>query len=204
MPFKKDIIENLPHFRIGELDTQKTAVVMIDMINGFLKSGNLHNREALKIVPDIKVLLEYAKQSNMKTIAFADSHSKKSVEFEVFPKHCINGTGECEIIDELSETGGFTLIRKNSTNGFHAHEFRRFLDMNGQLENFVVCGVCTDICVMNFCLTLKSYFDNRDRKSRVILPVNMTCTANGDVMKTAACVFMKNCGTELFGGIDFD
>ena len=52
------------------MQTQANGELIYDMINGFLKSGNLHNREALKIVPDIKALLEYAKQSNMKTIAF--------------------------------------------------------------------------------------------------------------------------------------
>lgn len=207
MPHKIEFgreFKNMPFYRISECDSDKTAVIVIDMINGFLKHGKLHDSKGMEIVPHVKKLLEYAAEHKLKSVAFADCHSRNSVEFELYPKHCVRDTDECEVIDELSASGSYRLIHKNSTNGFHAPQFRRFLDMNGQLDSFIVCGVNTDICVMSFCMTLKTYFDSRDRKSRVILPMNMTYTSSGDSVKNAACLFMENYGIELFGGIDFD
>jgi hypothetical protein len=62
---------------------------------------------------------------------------------------------------------------------------------------------------MNFCLTLKTYFDQADKHCRIAVPVNMVETYDADnhynvFMNTAAFIFMRNAGIELTGGIDFD
>lgn len=197
-------LENLSQYRISKCVHEKTAVVIVDMVNGFLKCGNLHDENSMRIVADIKQLLEYCRDKSMKTIMFADCHEKNSPELSYFPEHCVCGTQECDVIDELAQIGGYELIYKNSTNGFHETEFKKFLEDNCHIENFIVCGVCTDICVMNFCLTLKTFFDSRNVESHVILPVGLTETYGGEFVKRAACVLMNNSGIELFGGIDFD
>jgi len=45
-------------------------------------------------------------------IAFADCHTDESPEFDAYPKHCMKGTAESEIVDEIKNIGGYTLIEK--------------------------------------------------------------------------------------------
>lgn len=203
-----DSMECLPSLKIKQLERSKTTVVFVDIINGFISEGALHDKRIAAIIPEAVRLLEYADSSGIRAVAFADSHSESAAEFSAFPPHCISGSPESEIVDELQRAGGYQLICKNSTNGFHAPEFQKFLESD-ESENFIVCGDCTDICVMNFCLTLKTFFDQSDKKCRIAVPVNITETfdSNGHysefMNKTALC-FMRNAGIELFGGIDYE
>lgn len=200
---------NLPSIKLKDLIPKRTAVVLVDMINGFIREGALHDKGISAIVSPACQLLEFSASVGMKVAAFADCHSRSSTEFSAFPVHCLKGSSESEIVDELKKTGGYILIEKNSTNGFHAPGFHDFLSENPDMDCFIVCGDCTDICVMNFCLTLKTFFDQQDRKCRIIVPVNMVETYNAEghyneFMNTAAFIFMKNSGIELVGGTDLD
>lgn len=53
-----------------------------------------------------------------------DSHQKSSQEFITYPPHCLKGSEESEIIEELKIIGGYQLIEKNSTNGFLEPDFQ--------------------------------------------------------------------------------
>ena len=85
-------------------------------------------------------------------------HQKNSKEFESFPKHCILGTEEVELIDELKPyEKDMKLIRKNSTSGFVTEEFQKYLKENeNNLEEIIITGCCTDICIINFAKTFYS------------------------------------------------
>lgn len=204
-----DYLNSLSTVKAENFDSSKTVVIIVDVINGFINEGALHDKKIAKIIPLTEKLLKYAISKSIPTIAFADCHNPSSAEFSAFPVHCLKGDSESEIVSELKNIGGYTLIEKNSTNGFHAPDFQNFLSENGHIENFIVCGDCTDICVMNFCLTLKTYFDQRDKNCRITVPVNMVETFDSDghyneFMNTSAFIFMRNAGIELTGGIDFD
>lgn len=202
-------ISALPPLILRDFDTKKTAVILVDIINGFVKEGTLSDSCISRIIPPSAELLRYAVSVGMKAIAFADCHTAYSSEFSTFPAHCIKGSCECEIADELKKIGGYTLIEKNSVNGFHTAEFQKFLSENSGIENFIVCGCCTDICVMTFCLTLKSWFDEKNRKCRIAVPVNMTETYDGDghirdFVNVASFLLMRSTGIELWGGAEFE
>ena len=204
-----DYIKSLSSVKAGSFESSETAVIMVDIINGFINEGALHDNNIAGISPQVEKLLKYAVANDIPAVAFADCHSPSSKEFSSFPVHCLRGGAESEIVDELKNIGGYIVAEKNSTNGFHCPEFQRFLSDNPNIKNFIVCGDCTDICVMNFCLTLKTYFDQADKHCRIAVPVNMVETYDADnhynvFMNTAAFIFMRNAGIELTGGIDFD
>lgn len=204
-----DYIKSLASVKADSFDTAETAVIIIDIINGFINEGALHDNNIAVIIPQVVKLLKYAVSNGIPAVAFADCHNTASKEFSSFPVHCLIGGAESEVVDELKNIGGYILAKKNSTNGFHSPEFQKFLSDNPHIKNFIVCGDCTDICVMNFCLTLKTYFDQIDKSSHIVVPVNMVETYDSenhynDFMNTTALVFMRNAGIELTGGIDFD
>lgn len=186
----------------------KTALVIVDMINGFLTEGILSSPRSASILPAVENLLRFAKENSIPTAAFADCHEKDSIEFQAFPPHCLKGTSESEIAPSLCGIGGFTRIEKNSTNGFLTEGFQEFLAAHPECERFVVCGVCTDICVMQFALSLKCFGNQCNRALEVIVPVNAVETYdapahNADLMQTMALQMLANAGITLTGEVQY-
>ena len=137
-------LSSLPFICTEKIESEKTVFVMVDIINGFIREGVLHDKEIENIITPVKAFLEYCKRKNIKSIAFSDCHSEDSCEFATFPPHCIKGSNECKIVGDLSKIGGFEIIEKNSVNGFHASGFRKFLENNMNKSCYIVCGDCTD------------------------------------------------------------
>ncbi|MDP6786567.1 MAG: isochorismatase family protein [Rhodospirillales bacterium] len=97
--------------------------------------------------------------------AFLDTHEPGKPE-PPYPPHCGAGTGEEELVPELAwlhESPQATLIRKDCINGFvgatvvesGANRLVDWVNEHG-LQAIVVVGICTDICVMDFVLTVLS------------------------------------------------
>ena len=186
-----------------------TALVIVDMVNGFLTEGVLSSPRSASVLPECEKLLQFFKAHDLPCVAFADCHEPDCIEFCSFPPHCIRGTSESEIAPSLMEIGGFVKIEKNSTNGFLTPEFQAFFNQHQELKSIVVCGVCTDICVMQFCLTLKTYCNQENRALEVLLPVNAvetydTPNHNADEMQNAALQMMAQAGITLTSEVIFD
>lgn len=75
-----------------------------------------------------------------------------------------------------------------------------------KVNTFIVAGDCTDICVMQFCLTLKTWFTAQNRTSEIIVPLNCVETYdspghNADFMNIAAYKIMKDSGIKFVSEI---
>lgn len=135
------------------------ALFVVDMINGFVKEGAMHDEKIMDIVP---VILNQLKEFDGDCYFIRDAHDQDAIEFKSFPSHCIKGSSESEVIDELKPFVKHEIL-KNSTNAFHAID----KDLYSQYDEFVLCGCCTDICVLQFALSLKTYLNQIDRESKV-------------------------------------
>lgn len=199
-------MENLPALNISELETERTVLVVIDMINGFVREGALKSEHAEGIIPEISRLMKMCQAKGIPIIAFADAHTQASPEFDSYPAHCLAGSSESEVVEELKAQAEFTLIPKNSTNGFLEPKFQEWLSENPGIDRFVVVGVCTDICVQQFAVTLKTWFNRQDRRARVIVPANAVDTYdlgshNRNLMNCLALFGMIGNGVEVVGRI---
>ena len=180
---KEDLskIESVSFEELG-VNKENTALIVVDMVKGFYNEGPLANPDVKNVIEPMLKLNE--KMKDYKKVFFIDSHNENSVEFKSYPKHCVGGTIEEELIDEFLESEAITnkntiFIKKNSVNGFHANGFEEIRE-NKNIENFIVVGVCTDICVKNFVLSLKTYFNERNLEKRIIVPANMVETYDAD------------------------
>jgi nicotinamidase-related amidase len=202
-----DMLSKLPTINLNELQSSQAALVILDMLNGFAREGALMSPRIERLIPEIAKLSKACDQLKIAKLAFADCHTYESPEFDAYPAHCIQGTSESELVEELKEIGGYTLIQKNSTNGFLEQEFQNWLSENGHINTFIVTGGCTDICVQQFAGTLKAWFNMNNKKSRVIIPVNAVETYDlgvhdGDLMHIMALYNMSINGIELAAGIE--
>lgn len=175
------MFSNLKTIELKDLSKNNTVLVIIDIVNGFVHEGALQSTRIEELVPGILNLSKKCGALGIQKIAFADSHTEKSPEFEAYPVHCIRDTFEADIVEELKCEGGYKLINKNSTNGFLEDEFQNWLEQNPSIDTFIITGDCTDICVQQFAITLKTWFNMQDNKSRVIVPVNAVETYDFDI-----------------------
>ncbi len=187
---------------LSELNPQTSALVIVDMVNGFVKEGALSSPNALRIVPQIASLLEKSNESNRSVIAFLDEHPADHPEFSTYPPHCIRGTVESEMISELSSIGGYLPIPKNSTNGFLTAAFQSWLQANPQITTFIVVGTCTDICVEQFALSLKTHFNEHNKACRLIVPMDSVATFDAphhpaNLMNALSLVRLEAAGIEI-------
>lgn len=157
---------------LEEFEPSQTAVVFVDIIEGFVNIGSLSSNRALNILPYIKTLNENTK--GFHKIYFADTHPENCTEFKTYPPHCIEHTKESELVSELvydQEDENSLLIPKNCTNGFLTEQFQEWLKENPNVDQFIIVGLVTDICVMQFSLTLKAYFDQINKEVQLYVPI---------------------------------
>lgn len=161
---------------LKDLDQSKTALIVIDMVNGFVKEGALSSNRVYDLIPEIVSIVENLPQSNK--VFFLDSHTKDSKEFDSYPIHCLEGTKEELLIDELDNLmdSNSLKIKKNSTNGAIEDLFLKWLDKNSHIENFIITGCITEVCVMQFALTLKGLLNKDNKNGRLIVPMNAVDT----------------------------
>ena len=152
------------------------AVIVIDMVKGFLEPGhNLYCGDASRqIIPKVADLLQREQEAGSSILFVCDNHQPDDLEFQMFPPHCIIGTEETEVIDELSrfvEPG--SLVPKNRYSGFFGTDLeKRLADLAP--EKIVLCGVCTDICVLH------TASDARNRDYTVEVPSECVASFDSD------------------------
>ncbi len=162
--------ESLP---FQTLTKENTVVFIVDMIGGFAKKGALYSDRTEKLIPKIVDFTNRCNEKEIPLIAFADTHPADSPEFEGYPVHCLEGSEESQVINELS---GYQLFPKNSTNAMFASGFMDWLLQNEDKQQFIITGVCSDICVYQFAVSLKCWFNQKNIKKDIIVPISMVDT----------------------------
>lgn len=168
-------------------------LVIVDMNNGFTREGVFKNSYLEALIPGINELA-HSYDSTGNTIALInEKHTVNSAEFRIFPPHCIAGTSEAEIVDELKWImNDYKIFYKNSTNGMLNDNFREYLH-NFSLREVVIVGGVTDICVFELALSMKKFFDNANMDIPVIVAENLVDTYDApwhDRVKYSEAAFM--------------
>lgn len=154
---------------VKNLKVYETALIVVDMVNGFVNEGVLHDKNIRKIVPRQLELLEEAEKKGSLIILVKDTHNNTATEFKRFggKPHCVKGTKEAELIDELKpfeQKDNVITVEKNSTSLMESPQFREIVRQAENLKEVNFVGCCTDICVFNGAMGLANYYDqwNRD------------------------------------------
>ena len=124
----------------------KKAVIIIDMLNDFV-TGDLKCERAEKIIPNLKRLIEAARNKEIPVIYTNDAHYPQ--DFEVTRRwgaHAIKGTPGAEVIPELKPTEKDYIIEKRTYSGFFETGLDPLLRSLG-IETVILGGLHTHICV---------------------------------------------------------
>ena len=129
------------------VDPARTALVVIDMQNDFVKSGGgLLVPDAEATVPVIKRLLGVARLSQMRVVYSQDTHRDGDPDWETWPEHCREGTWGWEIVTELAPRVGETVLRKIRQDAFYATPLDHLLRL-WEVHTLVICGTLANIGV---------------------------------------------------------
>ena len=160
------------------LEDRTVGLVIVDEIHGFCTPGAgalappAPDAQVERMVEETDRLARRFVKEKRPILAFLDTHEPGKPE-PPYPPHCERGSGEEHLVAELAwleDCPCATLIRKDCINGFvggieasyvggaHGQHHNKVVDWinSHRLDAALVVGICTDICVMDFVLTLLS------------------------------------------------
>ena len=150
------------------------AVLVVDMLRGFLEEGhNLYcGDNARRIIPEVQAILERETARGSGVFYICDTHEPDDLEFQMFPVHCVRGTAESEVIPELDAYPGERISKQRYSAFFNTDLEQRLRELSP--ERIIVCGVCTDICVLH------TTADARNRDYAVEVPAAAVASFDED------------------------
>jgi nicotinamidase-related amidase len=148
IPAKTVEVPEIPFKDEVRLPAQKTALVIVDMQNDFVKpGGQLVVPAAMATVPHLQALLKSARNAGVRLAYTQDTHFEGDREWEIWPEHCRQGTWGWEIIEELQPEPDDLVCPKNRYDGFYGTWLEHFLSRVWQVEHLVIVGTVSNICV---------------------------------------------------------
>jgi len=132
------------------LPADKSALVVVDMQNDFVKQGgSLVVPDAAATIPNIQRLLAAARSAGMPVAYTQDTHFDNDPEWAIWPEHCRHATWGWQIVDELAPQPNDLICQKSRYDGFYGTWLDHFLGSVWKVENLVIVGTVSSICVLH-------------------------------------------------------
>ena len=133
-----------------KLNKTSTAILVVDMLNDFLKPGGKMVLEGGGVlIPPMRRLLTQARKAGLPVVYVNDSHRpglREDREFKKRSEHCIEDTWGAAVIDEIKPKKKDFVVLKHRFSGFYDTD----LDLTLKdlcIDTVIVMGVVTNICV---------------------------------------------------------
>ncbi len=127
----------------------KTALVLVDVINDFFHPLGTNYHTAHKtIMPNIVLMLEYARQQGMPVIHAMEGHRANHDDFEwrKLPVHDIQGSFEAKPAEGISIQPGEYAVYKRRYSAFFATDLDLLL-RELYVFRVILIGVKTNVCI---------------------------------------------------------
>lgn len=166
-------------------------LIIVDMQNDFI-TGSLPAYKGLDTVPFVIKLVEWADENNIHTIFTLDTHDENyldTTEGKNLPiTHCVKNTFGWQIHNNIHTITNAKLVEKNTFGTLRWTE----IFGNDIPETIILCGVCTDICVITNALILKTMYPD----ARIIVAREATAGTTRE-NENAALDVMRACQIEV-------
>jgi len=146
----------------------KTALLIIDMLNDFVREGAPLEVPATRtIVPALQERLATARVAEVPVIYICDAHEPDDPEFARmgWPPHAVKGTPGAAVVAELAPRASDHIVEKTAYSGFHLTGLEEKLRALG-ITDLVLTGCVTNICI------LYTAYDAVIRGFRAVVPAN--------------------------------
>ncbi|MFB6163819.1 MAG: cysteine hydrolase family protein [Haloarculaceae archaeon] len=139
-----------------EFDSDATAVVVVDLQNGFCHSdGSLYAPESEAVVEPAAELVDRAHDAGARVVYTRDVHPPEQFddahyydEFERWGEHVVEGSWEAELVDDLPVEDADHVVEKHTYDAFYQTELDGWLSARG-IDDLVICGTLANVCVLH-------------------------------------------------------
>lgn len=170
-----NIIDNKNEKRILKPEEVEKALYIIDMNNGFVNFGAMANPSYNALVPEQLRMIKKVRNENGQINFILEGHQEDSQEFKSYPKHCVLGTEEAELVPELKpekDKINTNTYYKNCINGMLTGDVAKDIERLRALREVIFEGVCADLCVMDFARTYARYLDQINKEVALFVVKN--------------------------------
>jgi len=159
---------------------EETALLSVDVINGFCYEGPLASQRVAGIVEPIVDLFKSAWAQGVRQIILCqDTHEPDAVEFSAWPPHCVRGTHEAETVSAIQALPFYNqviVLPKNSISSTANTGLDVWINSHPDIHTFIVVGNCTDLCTYQLAMQLRLDANAHQLARRVIVPANCVDT----------------------------
>jgi nicotinamidase-related amidase len=133
---------------------ERRALVVVDLLNGFFKNNpRLPDPvEADRLIRNNRKVIDAAREAGLTIVFIKDNFLPEEVDhdrhFRIFGPHCIIGTPDAEVVDELGPRPGDYQIRKKRYSAFQGTRLDGVLRELG-IKTLYLTGTWTDCCVQH-------------------------------------------------------
>ena len=169
------------------------TLIVIDAQEDFTR-GALRNEDAIRALPVIHSVVEYANKNSFDGIYYTmDTHNNfyhRTQEGKNLPiAHCIYQTKGWKLCPEVQTENDHIIIMKDS---FGTLEWQEWAEELRHTNEIIVCGFCTDICVISNVLILKALCSETP-----ITVIENACAGITPEKHDAAIEVMKSCQIKI-------
>ncbi|QDX40056.1 cysteine hydrolase family protein [Salarchaeum sp. JOR-1] len=137
-----------------EFDPDRTALVVVDMQNGFCHpEGSLYAPASGDAVDPVAALVERARDAGVRVVYTRDVHPPGQFddthyydEFERWGEHVVEDSWDAELVVELPDPDH--VVEKHTYDAFHETELDGWLSARG-IDDLLVCGTLANVCVLH-------------------------------------------------------
>lgn len=182
LDYLEDWLASLPEVTLDDVipEPEKSAIISVDVINGFLYQGPLASPRVAPIGHAIADLMNAGwKHGLHHMLLVQEGHDGGSIEFDAFGQHGIKGTYEAETIDLIKNLPFYdqlTTIYKDSIHPALNNGFNEWIQHREPLHTFIAVGDVTDLCLYQLGTYLRFQANAYRKERRVIVPANCTQT----------------------------
>ncbi len=139
-----------------QLDPDGTAVVAVDMQNGFCHpDGSLYAPGSQEAIEPVAEVIQAGRTAGAQIVFTRDVHPPEQFEdahyydeFERWGEHVPEGSWETDIVDELEVKPNDHIIEKHTYDAFHETELDGWLSARG-MTDLLICGTLANVCVLH-------------------------------------------------------
>ncbi|MFB6146892.1 MAG: cysteine hydrolase family protein [Halobacteriaceae archaeon] len=138
------------------LDPEQTALVVVDMQNGFCHpDGSLYAPGSEDAIDPIRGLLADAREAGASVVFTRDVHPPEQFddahyydEFDRWGEHVVEDSWAAGIVEDLDVRAEDHVVVKHTYDAFHETELEGWLDAHG-ICDLVFCGTLANVCVLH-------------------------------------------------------
>ena len=137
-------------------DPDSTAVVVVDMQNGFCHpEGSLYAPASEEALADVSEVVTAAREAGASVVYTRDVHPPEQFEdshyydeFERWGEHVLEGSWEARLHDDLDVREEDHVVEKHTYDAFYRTDLEGHLDAHG-IDDLLICGTLANVCVLH-------------------------------------------------------